>query len=461
MKKILIYIGCFLFSFNIFSQQIITLDKCREMAVENSKQQQIASQTTQKQKYEYKSYKANFFPDFSAAGSYMYTSKKINYNVDGGYLPTFVPDESGNMIPNILTTLPDGSPVFKEYAYFPGLDFNIDPRRSYFGGIKVEQPIYMGGKILASTKMASIGTDIAQLNEKLTKQDVIVKADEAYWNLVRAKEMVIAVIKYKDVIEELYRNVNNAVNVGKIHKNDALKVRVKLNEAKLNLLRANNAQHLASMNLCYVVGLPMTTLVDVEDSDSKSISIPENYDITARPEYQMLSKQIDLKKQQSKLIRSDYLPNAGIMAMYGYMNGLKINGDKVFDNANFAAMLSVNIPLFHWGEGRNKINAAKAEQKIAELKRSDIEQQLILEINQVHNALVESQMEVELTKSSLEQAEENMRDSENLYKVGKVTLADYLESQTSWQKAWAESINAKASFKLNETKYLKAIGELQ
>ena len=59
----------------------------------------------------------------------------------------------------------------------------------YMGGIQVEQPLYMGGKIRAAYKMSLLGKEMAQMNENLTATEVIQKTDQAYALVVKAKEM--------------------------------------------------------------------------------------------------------------------------------------------------------------------------------------------------------------------------------------------------------------------------------
>ena len=123
-------------------------------------------------------------------------------------------------------------------------------------------------------------------------------------------------------------------------------------------------------------------------------------------------------------------------------------------------MLSVKIPVFHWGEGLNKIRAAKAEKQIMQLQRDDLNEKMNLEMAQALNKCSESELEVALTLRSLEQAEENMKTSRNQYEAGMEILANYLEAQTLWQQAWMELINAKIAQRLNETYYLKSSGGL-
>lgn len=450
----------------LLGAQTLDLTQCRKMALENNKQVSISRRTAEKAGYTLKSYKANFLPKFTGEGMYLFSGDKLKKNTPELFLPTYVPDPAtGNMVENILMAGSNGGmPVFKEYAYVPPLSLELSLNNTYMAGVSVEQPLYMGGKIMAAYKMARIGKDISLLNTTYTQTDIMVKTDEAYWQLVKVNEILLSTRKYREVVAELLRNVTDALDAGMKSRNDQLKVQVKLNEAELMVRKAENGVRLARMNLCHYIGLPLQAQIEAADTlaaESSVLAALPQANVTGRPEYEMLSKQIEYKHQETKLVRSDFLPNLGVSAAYLYTDGLKLNDEKLFSNGSFSALFSLKVPLFHWGEGINKVRAAKAEKTIAILQQEDALEKMELEAMQALNALDEAAMEVELTQKSLVQAEENLKVSKDHYDAGMETLADYLEAQAVWQKAWSDLISAKAGMRFSETYYLKAIGRLE
>lgn len=423
------------------AQEGFTLEQCREMALENNKQIGVASYTKKQAEQNVKSYRSNFLPRFYAAGGYLYTTNSLKETLQ---LTDYMPPALGGLLGDL-----------------PGIPLELKFANTWTANVRAEQPLYMGGKITSAYKMSRIGDEIAGLNQHLTEAEVLVQADEAYWTHVKTNELTKSARKYKEVVSELYRVVQNAYNSGMKSQNDVLKVQVKLNEAELQLRQAENGVRLSRMNLCHIIGLPLNSdIILSETLDDATIEVSYTTDITSRPEYSILSKQIELKDQQTKLVRSDFLPNVGVMANYGYTQGLRLNNDRLLDNDGFSAMVSVNIPIYHWGEGKNKIRTAKHEKEIAQLQFEEMSDKMQLELMQALNAYDESILEVQLTTHSLEQAEENLKVSKNQYEAGMETLVNYLEAQTVWQKASSDMINAKASMKCAETSYLKAAGKL-
>ena len=255
--------------------------------------------------------------------------KKSSFTIDGGYLPTFVPDANGELVYNLYidpaTKLPvmgkDGLPLSAQYAFMPDIELELGLRGVYSAGAMLEQPIYMGGKIRSAYRMATIGKEMSELNKQYTRAEVITEADEAYWQYLRVVELVTSAQKYKAVVNELVRNLTDAYETGMASRNDLLKAQVKLNEAELMLQKAENGKALAGMNLCRVIGIDLYSTIQVSDSLYDEVTpgvLNAGEGLQQRPEYNLLEKDVELKEKQVALTRSDFLPEVGVSASYGF-----------------------------------------------------------------------------------------------------------------------------------------------
>ena len=450
MKKTLTLIALILCALTTNAQTSLTLDQCRQLALDNNKRMAAANKQTQAAHYTMQSYRGNFFPNFTASGTGLYSSANGTFNIPGGNLPTFLPDANGQPTPN------------GGFAYFPGIDLNYKVRTVWMGSVQVEQPIFMGGKILAAYKMATLGKQMAQLNENLTATEVILETDQAYALMVKAQEMNKVAESYHAVLQELMKNVQSAYKHGLKSKNDVLKVQVKLNESELAIRKAENALRLANMNLCHLIGKPLIETLQISDDFpviEQALETQVN-DITARPEYSLLNKQVDMAKQQVKLSRSELLPQVGIRGSYDYVHGLKVNEQRLFDDGAFSVMLNVTVPLFHFGERINKVRASKAQLEQVRMEQADLNEKMYLELTQAANNLDEAKLQTALADRSLEQADENRLISKGEYDAGLEPLSDHLEAQALWQQAYETKVDAHFQLYLSYVKYLKAAGKL-
>lgn len=421
MKRTLSIFFLSIFLTTTYAQEVLTIDKCREMALKHNKELRSATLTRQQAEYTRLSTRGLFFPDLSLSGTALYSTS-------------------------------DG-------ALFHLIDYKLG--WIFSGSVMLKQPLFMGGKILSGYKQSKLAVQLYQQNVRKTQADVIEDADLAYANVIKARELKKVADRYLLLLEELDRNVQSAVRNGMKLENDHMKVLVKINEARLSQRRAENAIRLATMNLCHVTGQPLNTKLEVEETYPRvNDALSLNVDISARPEYVMLDYKAQIAAENVKSVRADLLPKLALLASYGYTNGVEIMRSKVFNSWGFTGGVTLNVPLYHFGERTYKLKAAKLQAEQARLELENKAEMMQLELSRNANLLEESQLEVELTESSLLQAENSMLISERLYKAGTETLSDHLESQLLWQQAYQRKIEAYYQQYLHSVAYLKSAGNL-
>ncbi|PWD98137.1 transporter [Marinilabilia rubra] len=441
------------------------------MALEYSRQIKISKNRKAQALLDKKIATAAHLPNLSASGLYFYKPDALEYSLDGGPLPTYKPDQNGELQPNVMinpqTGDPvmgsDGNPVFNMYAMMPDMNLNLGLEGVTSAGIQLEQPVYMGGKIRTANKMAETGIAAADINMELKKSEIIAESDQGYFQYISVKAKKKAAEDYKVLLDSLVASIDASVQEGMATRNDLLKAQVKRNEATLMVQKANSGLQLARMNLCRIIGLPLESKISIDEKlsdNNKTNEIQSNNNSPElRPEYQMLTRAIEMGHYEEKMARSEMLPKVGISAGYNYFGGLEINGRGTEEMA-FSAMASVKIPIFKWFEERNKVSKARLQTEAAQMKLEETEKLLQLEIAQARFNLNDAIKRLELTQSALEQAEENLETSRDRFDTGMERLVDLLEAQAQWQEARSNKIDAQTSVNMMHTKYLKATGKL-
>ena len=437
MKNSFFLVASLCFALSARAQQNLTLSQCREMALQNNSEIKAAQSQTQSVENTRKSYRANYFPsiDLNLIGLYSTANGELGYDISSmaaglsgiGQViaynhPAFADKLSAVSLPDKI-----------------GIDYEVGPM--FIAGVSLQQPIYMGGKIKNATRIASMGVEMAQQNELLSKANVIKQTDEAYALVIKAKEMQKVAKRYNDVLVELLDNVSKAKNRGMKTNNDVLKVQVKLNESQLAMQKADNAVVLAKMNLCHVVGLDLNSDIDVDD-EYPSIEARDG-SVAQRPESQILQKKVDIAEAKTQVEKSALRPEVGALLSYNYVNGFEVNDDKLFNDGSFTALIKVKVPLVNFGKNSNKVKAAQSSLEQTRLEQKNLTEQMELEQQRAKNNLAEAQTELQVADKSLAQASENLRASQSQYAAGTESLSDVLEAQLLWQQAMANVVNAK------------------
>lgn len=360
---------------------------------------------------------------------------------------------------------------------FPNMEMNgmeMELHGMYFAGIMVTQPIYTGGKIMAGNKLAKIGKETASETVRKTRMQVIADADNAYWSLIAVNWKVRMLEAYQAQMNALYQQTEVSVNAGMATTNDLLRITAKRSEIDYQLQKAKNGENLCRLSLCNVLGCALDTEITPVDTVIH-ISAPQDLDesIALRPELRLLQSQVDAAKEQIKVTRADILPSVALMGSYMFYGNEKIKGytqdaagnnvpftNKIDDNFGMVA-LTVNVPLFHWGEGLKKIRKAKYELHNAQLDLQKNTRLLSIEARQAVQNVTDGYNMVETARLGDQQGQENLRVMTEQYQNGLCTLTDLLDAQTQWQQAQSNLIEAQTQYKIYETEYLRVTGKLE
>lgn len=448
--------------------QCYSLDSCVTMALKHNKQIEAAEWTVKKFEHNRKALYANYFPniDIHAVGLYSTVSSTATMDI-ASPLAWAMADKVQNLLPGLIqeSTKEQLANRWTQKLSRLNPDISVKVKGVVYGNLQLQQPLYMGGKITAGYRMGKVGEQMARLGQSLAREEVILQVYDAYQLMVKAKELHLVALKYDSLLLKLEHDVEKAIEQGMASRNEKLKVQVKKNEAELKLMEAENGILLARMNLCQLIGLPLITEIDVATEDG---IVPEEccIDRTATPyertEAELLDRQVEMARQQVKLEQAARLPEVGIGLQVGVLDGLELLDQRLFRHKPVAtAMISVKMPIYHAGEVRHKVAAAKADLERQQVEREEYLEKMELELQQKANLLRETKLELRLRERHLEQCEENLRISRKSYDVGLESLSDLLTAQVLWQEAYANQAEARYKLKSRWIAWRKAAGRLK
>lgn len=332
--------------------------------------------------------------------------------------------------------------------------------------VDIKQPIYAGGKIKLGIQATSKVVEIYEGQKALTETEVLLAVENAYWQVVQVKEKIVLANKYREMLHRLQKDLKNSFDAGLIYKNDLLRVEVSLNEAELNITRANDALVVTKLNLAQIIGQSGNTDFSIADSVTGGFNTLSQSDFEGtaekRPEINLLKKAIEAEQIKTRIIKADLKPTVGLAA-----SGIGAFGNKInFGNGNnsmftYYALASVSVPIFDWGKNAKKVKEQNLKIQAKQLQLDETKELINLQVQNAYLQLNQSVKKISLSKLSLQQAEENLRLANDRYKAGTIVGKDVLEAQAIWQQAYSNIIDAKVEYKINEAGYKKAIGELK
>ncbi|WP_321425646.1 TolC family protein [uncultured Bacteroides sp.] len=492
MKKSLCLVLLLSITGSLSSQEVLSLDSCRALALANNKELRIGNEKIKAAYYDRKAAFTNYLPNISAMGTYMRNEKNIALLGEDKFLPigsltssgTFgytpgtgqvqeIKLPTGQWVPTDASGVPfdpTKNPeklVWKQYTTIPKDQFEFDTKNVYVGAITLTQPIYMGGKIRAYNKITQFAEELAKSQHKSGMQEVILNTDQAYWQVVSLVNKKNLAEGYLKLLKKLEGDVDKMIAEGVATKADGLSIKVKVNEAEMTLTKVEDGLSLSRMLLCQICGIDLTTPIKLTDETINNISVNPstgvaNIDMAFenRPELKSLKLATDIYNQKINVTRSEFLPSVALIGNYIVSNPSMFNGFENKFRGQWNVGVMVKVPIWHWGEGSYKVNAAKAEARVAQFQLADAKEKIQLQVNQSAFKVNEAAKKLVMAEKNMEKAEENLRYATLGFEEGVIPPSNVLEAHTAWLSAQSEKIDAQIDVKLTEIYLQKSLGTL-
>ncbi len=328
---------------------------------------------------------------------------------------------------------------------------------NYGGSLSILQPVYTGGRVLESIRMAQHQQSLAANQAKALNDAVCYQTDIQYWSAVARQEIVTVAEDFRNSIAALVKTIKERVEVGLVDPQDLLMAEVKLNEAEYQLLQAQSNFETGRMALNSMIGVRLEHHTEL-DSQIPVVVVDDSTWLStgmARPEIQMAYDRIRMAESTKKLNDSQFKPQfyVGIDGSYsspGY------NFKKDLD-PNYAVYAKVSVPIFEWGKRKSEKRASSFRVGMAEDNLNKVMDQVELEIGVARKALSQAMERVRLSESSLAKAEENEAKAIERYNEGKVSVVEVIDAQTYRQTSQVNYVQAKAAAQGHYSELIKAL----
>lgn len=428
MKKIIICLLCcgsVCMSMPVLAQQSPLLEKYRTMALDYNHDLKAAEKNIAASIEVEKSARADLKPKLSGAANFQYTGNPLELSLD---IPTL------------------------------GLSKTVEGKQLNYGGsLSLLQPVYTGGRLLESIRMAQHQQSLAGNQSKVLNDAVCYQTDIQYWSAVARLEIVSVAEDFRNSMAALVKTIKERVDVGFVDPQDLLMAEVKLNEAEYQLLQAQSNFETGRMALNSMIGIQLDHSTEL-DLQIPMVVVNDSLWLATgmgRPEINMAYDHIRIAESTKKLNDSQFKPQfyVGIDGSYsspGY------NFKKDLD-PNYAVYAKVSVPIFEWGKRRSEKRASSLRIGMAEDNLNKVSDQVELEVGVARKALSQAIERVRLSESSLAKAEENEAKAMERYNEGKVSVVEVIDAQTYRQTSQVNYVQAKAAAQGHYSELIKAL----
>jgi outer membrane protein TolC len=240
-----------------------------------------------------------------------------------------------------------------------------------------------------------------------------------------------------------------------------LSARVVLDDIKVKLIQANNAEGDALDQLHMLLGLPLSQPLDI----GAQVAVPPvsgnpsdllDKALANNPGLQAMRHQTDAAEANVKVAKAGFYPQLGVMVRQDW------NDRSVGFSASsytIGAMLTWNV--FDGSSTRGAVNRASAGKIELMARLRQAESMVALQVNQAIRKADEAEKRAAVREMAATQAEEALAMVEKRYNNGVTTITELLNARAQLDKARADVVAANYDVTVQRAGLLLALGKLE
>ena len=388
----------------------VNLETALEIALSESPIIRIADREVVRAFYARKETQSGLWPKISASGVYNRTLKKQVMVMDFG-----------------------GEP----------LEISVGTDNNWIGGVSLSLPL-VAPALWKTVQLSALDIDMAVEKARSGRISMISAVKQAYYACLLARDSYEVLRRNYENVALNTKTVSDKFEQGMASEFDKLRAEVELKNQRPNLIAAETAIELASMQLKALMGLDIEYPVIFEGSlaqfegqvteegllPAMSFSLENNTDLI----------QMSIQKQQLetalKITKASFLPTLSLSTNLQYS---AMNNDFRFSNYNWfpysTAALALNIPIFSGMKRQQQVKQSRLNMETLEDSRTQSERTLRINVNNCLNQMDNAVEELESNKETVAMAEKAYSISRKQFEVGMGTWLDLSASELALTQA--------------------------
>jgi outer membrane protein TolC len=316
------------------------------------------------------------------------------------------------------------------------------------------QPIFTYNRTMLQLKGLELELENNLLNYGIQKMSLERLVTQAFYKVYSQKlSHQIAIEEYQNQ-QQSHEIINNKVAAGLVAQEE-------LYQAELNLASSKSKVQDEQVNLenslddfKKLLGISLFDDIDVIGDVTHmpvTVDLQKALDTGLKTRMELRQRQISVDLAQAELVRTSATNEfkGDLQFTYGI-----IGSDPEFKNVyevptrNQRYQLSLEIPLFDWGEKASRIRAEKASVRSQELNLEDLKNDIIIGIRQAFRTLNNQEMQIEIAQQNIRNAQLTYDINLERYRNGDLTSMDLSLYQNQLSQKKIGLVDALINYKI-------------
>ena len=330
-----------------------------------------------------------------------------------------------------------------------GGNFEVVPKETWSGDLKITQPIY-NGQFFPARRIGKYSIEATERAYAYTIKETLFKVADAYYEVLKAEELVKVSQETLKLAQEELRVAEVRFRVGEVTKTDVLRAKVQVERVKRDLVERENHLKLAKNVLSSIIGIGVERYYEVaepppceelEESLGELVSKAYEY----RDDLEESLIRVDIAEEEKNVVKKRFHPTFNLEWDYHQISPETFAQQNEF----WDLMFKVRIPIFEKGmrfiDLKEKIHTISQTRLRYQRLMKDIE----VEVKDAMLQVKTYESNLETLRKEVELARENYSITSSQYKVGMATSLDVTDSLTSFNTVRSELTNMRYDYQLS------------
>lgn len=334
-------------------------------------------------------------------------------------------------------------------------------------GITVEQPVYTGGAVTASIRMAELESTAARFAQDLQRDNIRLSLTGFYLDIYKYHNLRRVVESNIGAARQVLAEMRARYDQGTALLNDITRYELLLSNLELELTRIDNTLTILNSNLVTTAGLPEGTVI-LPDTTILERSLPVRGEgwwqaeaADNSPSLAIARTGIDISRRAEQLVRAERLPKVGLRAAWTIDGPILVEIPPIDRNLSY---WYVGVGVSYSLSSLFKTNKSLARSRVA--TRRAVEEyeaardNLSMAVRADNVRYLEAYEELKSCTKGVELAERNYRTTATRYSAGMALITDMLDAANSRLDAEQQLVNARINIIYNYYKLLFTTGKI-
>lgn len=317
-------------------------------------------------------------------------------------------------------------------------------------GVNVTQPLYTGGAVTSSIRMAELKSSAARYVADFKRDNIRFQLTGYYLDLYKYMNLRKVVENNISQARKVLDEMNARYEQGTALRNDITRYELLVSNLELQLIKIGNVIDILNHNLVITAGLPEKTVV-IPDSTILSRSLPTDSETwwqeearTNAPAIRLAESGREISRVAESLAKADKLPKIGLQAAWTLDGPILVEIPPINRNLSYwyvGVGVSYNLSSLY-KTNRSIAKSKTATRKATEELNATIEN-VELAVRSDYIRYLEAYEELKTQMKSVELAERNYSTTSTRYSSDMALITDMLDAANSKLDAEQQLVNAR------------------